>query len=1006
MDAARGSVAIPPFTGAADAFAAAALAGGAADGREPRLVLAVTPGIPESERLQDDLETLSRAAGFRALEFPPEIAGDKSALGSRMKAAAAISAWSLRPYPLVVATPCAALENGLPAGAAKALVFTSASTTFDEAKNFLASGGYERVAAVTSPGEWSQRGGIVDFWSPAGDAPVRAEFFGEELESLRSFDPATQLSTEKLESASAFPAEENGEGRTSLIESLPENAIILACGYGSYEFKPCGHFTVYAGGSPPNEAETFDFATSPLPGFAELGAAEAHHPELFDAARKRLETHLEAAEKHGKTLSAIDELSGGFETASLVVVTKADRVFAKRRLRSSVPTKTQAGERLRDFSDLEPGEYVVHVNHGVGRYVGSSEIVVDGKRSEVYTVEYADGAKLHVPATHAHLLSKYVGVAGAAVELHKLDGKKWTKDRLDAEKAVKDLAVALLETQAKRSMTPGFAYDVECDGIEAFEAAFPYTETEDQLKAIADVKKDLSQPKPMDRLVCGDAGYGKTEVAMRAAYIAAMNGKQTAVLAPTTVLAEQHLETFMSRFDGTPIRIESVSRLQSKGARNGTFERLANGVCDIVIGTHALLSPKTRFRDLGLVIVDEEQRFGVRHKEYLKRIKATADVLTLSATPIPRTLYLSMTGTRDLSILRTPPRERVAVETTIVRGANETVKAAIEAEIERGGQVFYLHNRIATIYNVQRRLMEICPKAKSVIAHGRMDSRELAARMRAFEKGEYDILLSTTIVESGIDIPSANTIIVDRADTFGLADLYQLRGRVGRSSKRGRALLLLPPDGLIDAEARERMDALRRHGGLGAGFDLAVRDLELRGAGNLLGAKQSGHIAAVGFTLYCQLLRRTIAKLKGEKAEDIVETTLNLDFTGPGASGDDDPAAARIPYSYIEDDAERMDVMRRAASAATRREVAALGRELADRFGPVPAQAKRLLALAALRAECAAAGISRVDAKNGKVVFRDAATGAIRAVKELKKASPDRMIAELSKAAAEIQGLA
>ena len=476
---------------------------------------------------------------------------------------------------------------------------------------------------------------------------------------------------------------------------------------------------------------------------------------------------------------------------------------------------------------------------------------MDGRRSEVFTIEYADGGKLHVPAAHAHLLSRYVGVKGEAVRLHRLDGKRWEKDKKDAQKAVADLAAALLETQAKRETVPGFAYDVHCDGREAFDAAFPYEETADQLAAIAAIEKDLAATKPMDRLVCGDAGYGKTEVAMRAAFIAAMNGKQVAVLAPTTVLAEQHFETFTSRFDGTPIRIESCSRFQSAGTHAGTFQRLATGACDIVIGTHAILSSKICFRDLGLIIIDEEQRFGVRHKEHLKRLRATADVLTLSATPIPRTLYLSMTGARDLSLLRSPPRERVAVETRIVRDSDETIRTAIESELLRGGQVFFLHNRVSDIGRVEKRLSALLgaesrhlPSTPTtirrtpriVVAHGQMDSRTLAKKMRDFERGEYDILLSTTIVESGIDIPRANTILVDKADTFGLADLYQLRGRVGRSSKQGYAYFLLPPSGSVDSDARERLAALKRHGGLGSGFNLAVRDLELRGAGNLLGS--------------------------------------------------------------------------------------------------------------------------------------------------------------------------
>ena len=811
-----------------------------------------------------------------------------------------------------------------------------------------------------------------------------------------------------------------------IFDLLPSNSTILALEHNSYNLStllPDPHPLIpdprslipliYTGDPAPAGVPTYDFQTTSLPGFAELGADEAHHPELFDAARKRLNQHIAAATSRGDLVLRLDDLSGGFElagvgdrgqpTPNLLVVTKSDRVFAKRtRHASNLKRQTSnfaTGPRLSDFDDLEPGEYVVHVDYGVGRYIGSSEILVDGRRSEVFTIEYADGGKLHVPAAHAHLLSRYVGVKGEAVRLHRLDGKRWEKDKKDAQKAVADLAAALLETQAKRETVPGFAYDVHCDGREAFDAAFPYEETADQLAAIAAIEKDLAATKPMDRLVCGDAGYGKTEVAMRAAFIAAMNGKQVAVLAPTTVLAEQHFETFTSRFDGTPIRIESCSRFQSAGTHAGTFQRLATGACDIVIGTHAILSSKICFRDLGLIIIDEEQRFGVRHKEHLKRLRATADVLTLSATPIPRTLYLSMTGARDLSLLRSPPRERVAVETRIVRDSDETIRTAIESELLRGGQVFFLHNRVSDIGRVEKRLSALLgaesrhlpstPTAirrtpRIVVAHGQMDSRTLAKKMRDFERGEYDILLSTTIVESGIDIPRANTILVDKADTFGLADLYQLRGRVGRSSKQGYAYFLLPPSGSVDSDARERLAALKRHGGLGSGFNLAVRDLELRGAGNLLGSQQSGHIAAVGFGLYCQLLQRTIALLKGEKVKAVVDVKLNLDFANP-----------RLPYDYIEEDVQRLSLMKRFAEAQDVRVVKALKAEMKDRFGPLPPEAEEFVRIAELRVVCANAGVEHVDVKGQRAVFYRVGDPRPDKVTDLRSKTSAGRIAEL-----------
>ena len=992
----RGSVAVSSLTGAADAFLAATLA-------DNRLALAVVAGMPELDRLIADLKLITEGSGIRILEFPPPVDGDKAALGLRIRTVAALHAWSINPYPCVIVAPFAALpiEPTMPDGAAATLRIGAGdnAASYNNLVDILAKTGYERMPQVEKEGDFSVRGGIVDAWSPGDELPVRVEFFGDDLESIRRFDPSTQISVGNVESCELMPvkSDDRGDGDGgSIVDLLPDGSAILALEHNEYNIetflrKRNELFTVFTGDPAPRNVAPYAFQTSPLPGFSELGADESHHPELFDAARQRLEQHLAAAERRGDLVVRADDLSGGFETRSadgksIVVVTKADRVFTKKRIRSR-PGASAMGQRLNDFEDLEPGEYVVHVDYGVGRYVGSSEIVVDGRRSEVFTIEYADGGKLHVPASHAHLLSRYVGVKGEAVRMHRLDGKRWEKDKRDAQKAVTDLAAALLETQAKRETVPGFAYDVNCEGREAFDAAFPYEETPDQVAAIADIDHDLSSRKPMDRLVCGDAGYGKTEVAMRAAFVAAMNGKQVAVLAPTTVLAEQHFETFTSRFDGTPVRIESVSRFQTSDAHKGTFRRLETGVCDIVIGTHAILSPHIQFHDLGLIIIDEEQRFGVRHKEFLKTLRATADVLTLSATPIPRTLYLSMTGARDLSLLRSPPRERVAVETRVVRDSDATVKSAIEAEILRGGQIYFLHNRVATIGRVEKRIKSLCHKARIVVAHGQMDARTLAGKMRDFERGEYDVLLSTTIVESGIDIPRANTILIDRADTFGMSDLYQLRGRVGRSSRQGYAYFLLPPSGAVDAEARERLAAIRRHGGLGAGFNLAVRDLELRGAGNLLGSQQSGHIAAVGFGLYCQLLRRTIAMLKGETPKDIVDVKLNLDFANP-----------RIPFTYIEEDAQRLSLMRRFAEAQDRKAVKALAVEMEDRFGPLPPEAKEYVHVALLRTECAAAGIASIDVKGPQAVFRKVGSRDIAFVERLRGAGAASKLAELLRA--------
>ena len=960
-------------TGAADAFLAATCTG---------KTLCVVPGIPDAERLFDDLKLL----GASAFYFPALLPDDKSSYGTRLKTLSALKTLD----DLVVVAPFVALTQPLPAENVEPLVLSPGKRTLLSAPE-LAKLGYERKPQVEQEGDFSIRGGIIDVWSPGDELPIRAEFFGDDLESLRLFDAATQISVEKIKSATLLPIT-NDELRTTNdgrdnSELWIENSFKTILAFNSSEYELFSTSTPLHG-----QLKSLALNTSALPGFRELGAEEAHHPELFESARQRLEKHIAAAKKKGSYVLKLDDLSGGFEVPGLVVVAKSDRVFAKRKSsvhswKAGTPARANQGSRLDSFDELEPGEYVVHLDYGVGKYLGSHFVNRDGEQVEVFTVEYADGAKLHVPAAHAHLLSRYVGVKGMDVKIHKLDGKRWSKDKADAQKAINDLAAQLLEVQAKREVVPGFAYKVkDLDGLAAFESAFPYEETPDQNAAIAAIKTDLSEMKPMDRLICGDAGYGKTEVAMRAAYIAAMNGKQVAVLAPTTVLAEQHFETFTSRFDGTPIRIESVSRFQSKDTHSGTFRRLATGACDIVIGTHAILNPSIAFHDLGLIIIDEEQRFGVRHKEFLKALRATADVLTLSATPIPRTLYLSMTGARDLSLLRTPPRERVAVATHVVPHSDYVIKNAIEAELKRGGQVFFLHNRVTTIGKVEKGLKTLMPGLKVIVAHGQMDARTLAMKMRAFERGEADVLLSTTIVESGIDIPRANTILVDRADMFGLAELYQLRGRVGRSSKEGQAYFLLPGEGLVDSDARERLDALKRHGGLGAGFNLAVRDLELRGAGNLLGSKQSGHIANVGFTLYCQLLQRTIARLKGEKVHEVVDVKLNLDFY-----------SASIPYEYVEEEAQRLSLLKRFAEAQELSIIHALKDEMRDRYGKLPPEAERFVRLAIFRLRCAHKGVAVVDAHGKRAIFYGVNNREVLKVVTIDESlSPERKLAALS----------
>jgi len=1024
------AVAYSSLTGSAAAFAAATLAV-----KSGRVVLAVTAGLPEADTLAADLEAMADEAGVRVLEFPPSIEDDRSTVAARLKVSAALGAYAIRPYPLVIVAPVMALREGVAASARVRRAEISLSTEgadaaavgFAALQTRLLSAGYERVVEVSSPGEFSVRGGVLDVWSPDAESPVRAEFFGDELESLRVFDAATQISVRKIPSTllspvslspqcdtqDEEPATQNSKLETRNVQSstlfslLPQGSAILQLDYGDYAGEMAGLLAedpnparfrmVFTGDPAPREVPTCPFMTSPLPGFAEQRVTDA---VLVDRVREALRKYLAAEKRKGALIVEDEALSGGFACEGLVVVAKSDRVPGARGRNSyggARAAAVRAGERLSETMDIEPGELVVHLDYGIGRFLGSTEVVVGDTRSEVFTVEYADGAKLHVPVAHAHLLSRYVGVKGEKVKLHRLDGRRWNREKSDAQKAVADLAAALLETQAKRAVVPGFAYDVEAEGMAEFEAAFPYEETPDQARAIADVKRDLASQKPMDRLICGDAGYGKTEVAMRAAFIAAMNGKQTALLAPTTVLAQQHYETFLARFEGTPIRIEAMSRFQTDDEKKGARLRLANGAADIVIGTHALLSAKVQFHDLGLIVVDEEQRFGVRHKEYLKRLRATADVLTMSATPIPRTLYLSMTGARDLSVLRTPPRERVATETKIVRDTDATVKSAISRELARGGQVYFLHNRVITIARAEKRLRALCPDAKIDVAHGQMLTTMLAEKMRRFAEGRTDVLICTTIVESGLDITRANTILVDRADCFGIAELYQLRGRVGRGSRQGYAYFLLPAEGLVDSDARERLEALRKHSGQGSGYNLSLRDLEIRGAGNLLGSEQSGHIAAVGFSLYCQLLQRTIAKMKGEAVPDLVEVSVNLDFIDFSPGTADPETGASLPYDYVEEEAQRMDFHRRLAEAVTVKDVQRLRRELADRYGRLPPAATRLVRLAEFRVRCAAKRVARLDVKGTRAVFYLQGSRDPSFVERVQGNTADRKISSLFK---------
>ncbi|HJT46137.1 MAG TPA: transcription-repair coupling factor, partial [Chthoniobacterales bacterium] len=684
-----------------------------------------------------------------------------------------------------------------------------------------------------------------------------------------------------------------------------------------------------------------------------------------------------------------------FPPANIVILSAAELFgrfapHARRRLYHAERHRAQI-----DFSELNEGDLVVHLEHGVGRFEGLTRIPVSttpaegggspGKiaagtaattirEQEVLALEFADGAKLYVPLEQAYLVSRYVGVGKRSPGLSSLADAKWARAKRSAAASIFDYAGKMLTVQAERETVPGYAFGPDTKWQREFEHSFPFRETPDQMKAIIDAKIDMERPRPMDRLICGDVGFGKTEVAIRAAFKSVMEGKQVAVLAPTTVLAQQHFEVFRQRMLDYPVRIEMLSRFRSQAEQRKIIELLRQGGVDIVIGTHRLISGDVIFKDLGLVVIDEEQRFGVLHKEKFKELFKLVDVLTLSATPIPRTLYLSLVGVKDMSTIETPPLNRLPVE-TIVSGYDERIiRDAINRELERQGQVYFLHNRVQSIDRVREKIVDLIPGARVEIAHGQMDADELEGIMARFVAGKIDVLVCTTIIESGLDIPNANTIIIDRADRFGLADLYQLRGRVGRAEHKAYAYLLLPREMMTVGAARKRINAIKQYSSLGAGFRIAMRDLEIRGAGSILGTAQSGHIVAIGFDLYCQLLKQAVAQLKGRKFKPRLDVDLRIDFVATNEAefvqaGPDQRIPAFVPASYISDTALRIKAYREVAEISNRDQFDRVRKEWRDRFGKFPPAVDNLFLLAEIKLVAAKAGITRVEVKERKLML-------------------------------------
>lgn len=647
--------------------------------------------------------------------------------------------------------------------------------------------------------------------------------------------------------------------------------------------------------------------------------------EEFDSPFDSLE-HM----SRGAMRIRIARLSAGFRwpAAGLTVITD-EELFGAKVIRK--PKKRPPMEHFTSFSELSLGDHLVHESHGIGRYKGLKNLSIDGKNNDFILMEYLGGDKLYLPVYRLNLLQRYVGPGDAPPFLDRLGGTRWSKAQEKAKREILSIAKELLNIYATREVHPGFRFPPKDQTYEEFSASFPYDETPDQSQAIDDVARDMEIEKPMDRLICGDVGYGKTEVAMRAAFKAAMAGKQVAVLVPTTLLAYQHLENFRSRFESTPVKIEMLSRFRTPSEQKAIIEELRRGTLDIVIGTHRLLQKDVSFKDLGLLIIDEEQRFGVTHKEKVRKLRATVDCLTLTATPIPRTLHLSLTGIRDISVIDTPPVDRLAISTQIVPFDDGVIRHAILFELARGGQLFFVHNRVETIRSMEEHLKKLVPEASIGVAHGQMNERELEEVMTRFLIREHSVLLTTSIIESGLDIPSANTIIVNRADTFGLAQLYQIRGRIGRSNVKGYAYLLIPADSDITPNAKKRLTVLQRFTELGSGFQIAMHDLEIRGSGNILGRAQSGHVAAIGYEMYTKLLAREIKKLQGKSVEEEIDPELNLSVS------------AFLPESFIEDAGTRLELYRRLASRETLDEVSDMAHEIEDRFGAMPFEASNLL---------------------------------------------------------------
>jgi transcription-repair coupling factor (superfamily II helicase) len=949
----------------------------------------------------------------------------------------------------------------------------------------LSTVGYTSSDVVEMPGQYAVRGGILDVYSPEADRPLRVEFFGDEAESIRKFDPTSQRSSNPVDEAVLLPLTETpvnehllGAIHTRLSGKRitgNEEIIEAAVRAGGVNVFPGWEFYSPVAGA---TCTIFDFMPSAVTLLDEpdqltqefdkfwTRVSEAHErsgvgnlvrpedlylaPDRWWLKAKQLPgadiEHLgitrDATEAesqiqfltqpsprfHGQVPAMLEEAQKITKEGKRVLIAvpnvgEVERladVFTEYNVSFKLGTRTRGGESyadetsyfagevftttlatayvpdgvlipeanlaifgsrdlfdeseavgsrpqrtkskvsafLSDFRDLQVGDYVVHVEHGIGQYQGLKEISHGDGPAEFMLLEFAEAARLYVPLTRLDLVQKYRSSEGAKPVLSHLGTQSWSKTKARVRKAMKDMADELLKLYAARKTAVGHSFSTANEWFREFEDTFEYTETEDQAQAITDVMRDMETPQPMDRLLCGDVGYGKTEVAMRAAFKAVSDNKQVAVLAPTTVLAFQHYETFKQRFAPFPVTVEMISRFRSAKQQKEILQKTEAGKIDILIGTHRILSKDIKFADLGLLIVDEEQRFGVRHKERIKQMRKQVDVLTMSATPIPRTLHMSLVGLRDMSVIETPPKDRMAIQTVVASWDEKLIQSAIEQELERGGQVYFVHNRVDTIWEVAAKIQSLVPKARITVGHGQMSEGELEKVMLKFMHHEADILVSTTIIENGLDIPLCNTILINRAERLGLSELYQLRGRVGRSNRRAYAYLLIPPEIELTPIARRRLAALKEFSDLGAGFKLAALDLELRGAGNMLGGEQSGHIEAIGFELYTQMLERAVREMKGEAAPEEAETQLNLGLN------------IRIPADYVPEENQRLQMYKRVARVETETQLHDVTAEMTDRYGPPPPAVRNLFDYASLKLLCMKVGVNAIERKREQVTLK------------------------------------